>query len=94
MAPIRDPRSIKRDEDERVGTLGDLKRNGLDIRLFCLACDRTTDLDIEDLVARYDAATPVQDIYDRFRCSGCGRPADQMHVANRAPPMVPREDGR
>ena len=86
----RDPRSIRRDEAPRVGTLGDLQRNGLDIRLICAACPRTTDLDIEALVARHGAATPVQQVYDRARCAGCGRQADQMHVANRVQHMAPR----
>lgn len=88
----RDPATIRRDNAPRAGTLGDLRRNGLDVRLFCLACPATVDLDIQALVARHGEAMTVQALYDRARCRRCGRPADNLHVALRAPPMVPRRD--
>lgn len=87
----RHPGRIARDEAPRVGTLADLRRNRLDLRLVCLACARWVDLDIDALIAAHGAETTVQAIYDRAVCKACGERAHQMQLADRAPPMLPRK---
>jgi len=64
-----------RDKDKRrVGTLGDIVRAHCELWLCCErpSCWRQAKMSVEDLIARFGAAFPLQAALELAVCSKCG----------------------
>ena len=63
-----------------AATLANLIANDNDLRVFCDACGRCADLDVEALTARYGGGMEVPDIGRRSRCTKCGHKGGDTQV--------------
>ncbi len=63
-----------------IATLANLVANDHGLRVFCDACGRCVDLDVEALVERHGSAMPLLEIGRRARCSACGGKGGSVQV--------------
>jgi len=61
-------------------TLDNLIVNANGLRVFCDACGRCVDLDVNYLVERHGPAMPLPEIGRRSRCSACGKKGGSVQV--------------
>ena len=61
-------------------TLANLIANDHGLRVFCDACGRCVDLNVETLVSRHGEAMELPEIGRRARCSECGGKGGSVQV--------------
>lgn len=60
----------------RMATLSELHRQAHSLGLYCAACDRWHDADLDALVRAGFGQRPLAET--RFRCRDCGLPAEKQ----------------
>ena len=55
-----------------TATLANLLSNNHGLRVFCDACKRVTDVDVQALAAKYGRSVTLAEIGAKARCNECG----------------------
>ena len=63
-----------------TATLANLIANDHGLRVFCDACGRCVDLDVDTLVGRHGEAMELPEIGRRARCKSCGEKGGSVQV--------------
>ena len=63
-----------------TATLANLLSNQHGLRVFCDACQRVADIDVQAIAARYGQSIALAQIGARARCKGCGELGGSVQV--------------
>ena len=63
-----------------IATLANLLSNNHGLRVFCDACKRVTDVDVEKIAKGYGRDITLAQIGQKARCSACGNLGGSVQV--------------
>ena len=63
-----------------TATLANILSNNHALRVFCDACMRVVDIDVQAIAAKYGRSVTLAQIGARARCNGCGELGGSVQV--------------
>ena len=63
-----------------TATLANLLSNNHGLRVFCNACKRVADIDVEAIAAKYGRSVTLTEIGAKARCNECGGLGGSLQV--------------